>query len=486
MKLKIFPFLILLSLILADLLHAEEQTQKIIWHDAAYMQRQNQHDLPQLKKNRIIRALVVHSKTGFFVHKGKINGLDAEYLKHYEKFLNKDIKKEAEKIHIVAIPVSFDQLIPALLSGKGDIAAAMITMTPERKKQVNFATGGKMLVNELVVTHKNINNLQSLDDLADKTIYVVKGSSYVEHLQLLSQQLQAKGLKPVTIKQTDQYLTSEDILEMVNAGVIKITVVDDYRANIWAKVLPDIKIRDDLVVNTGGQIGWALRKSNPELQKSLNEVAKTVRKGSLLGNMLFNRFYKQSRWIKNPGIKSEREKFGRFVELFKKYGNQYNIDFYALIAQAYQESGLNQQLKSHRGALGIMQLLPSTAADKNVNINDIHLLENNVHAGAKYLAFLRRQYFSAPEISSLNKTLFSWAAYNAGPGNVRKMRRLAEKMGLDQNVWFRNVEIAAGRIIGTETVRYVSNIYKYYHAYLLLDETDARRKTDKSVIESTK
>ena len=98
---------------------------------------------------------------------------------------------------------------------------------------------------------------------------------------------------------------------------------------------------------------------------------------------------------------------------------------------------------------------------------------------------MRRQYFSAPEISNLDKILFSWAAYNAGPGNVRKMRRLTEKMGLDKNVWFRNVEIAAGRIIGTETVRYVSNIYKYYQAYLLIDKSDAKRKVDRSIIEKS-
>ena len=487
MKLKLHAFLIILgTLICAAVSHADEQAQDFMWSDVAFMNQQYTDDLPQLKKDRVIRALVVHSKTDFFVHKGKINGLDAEYLKHYEKFLNKDIKKEAEKVHIVYVPVSFDQLIPFLQAGKGDIAAAMMTITPEREKQVNFVTGGKMSINELVVTHKQMDNLQSLDDLADKTIYVVKGSSYVEHLQLLSRRLQAKGLQPINIKLAAEYLSSEDILEMVNAGMIKITVVDDYRANLWAKILPDIKVRDDLAINMGGIIGWAVRKSNPELQKSLNEVAKTVNTGTLLGNMLFNRFYKQTRWIKNPGIKSEMEKYGRYVDLFKKYGDKYNFDYYALIALAYQESGLNQKLKSHRGAIGIMQILPSTAADKNVNISDIQILENNIHAGTKYLDFLRRQYFSDPEISSLNKVLFSWAAYNAGPGNVRKMRRLAEKMGLNKNIWFRNVEIAAGRIIGTETVRYVSNIYKYYHAYLLVEAIDKQRKINMPVIELAK
>ncbi|RKZ94560.1 MAG: lytic transglycosylase F, partial [Gammaproteobacteria bacterium] len=162
----------------------------------------------------------------------------------------------------------------------------------------------------------------------------------------------------------------------------------------------------------------------------------------------------------------------KFIEVFKKYGDQYDIDHYKLIAQGYQESGLNQNRVSHRGAVGMMQLLPSTASDKNVDINDIGKLENNIHAGAKYMNFLRTRYFSDPDILPEDQIFFSWAAYNAGPANVRKMRNLAEKMGLDKNVWFKNVEIAAGRLIGTETVRYVANIYKYYSTYLLLEQKE--------------
>ncbi len=395
-----------------------------------------------------------------------------------------EIKKEAEKINIVYIPVSFNQLIPSLIAGKGDIAAAKMTITEERQKLVSFATGGKRLVNELVVTHKNAAALNSLEDLAGKAVYVLKGSSYVEHLASLSQQLVAKGLPAIIIKEAAEYLTSEDILEMVNAGVLAITVVDDFRAKLWAKVLPDIKIREDLTVNEGGQIGWAVRKDNPELQQDLIQHSQTIKKGSLLGNILFNEFYKTTRWIKNPGVEIERQKFGRFVDLFKKYGKQYHFDYHALIAQAYQESGLNQQMKSHRGAIGIMQLLPSTAADRSINIPNITILENNIHAGSKYLNFLRSTYFSDPAIPKFDQMAFSWAAYNAGPGNVRKMRGMAEKMGLDKNRWFKNVEIAAGRIIGSETVRYVSNIYKYYQAYLLIDEAESLKHELKSVAET--
>ncbi len=479
MKLINFASVFLL-LLLPLFCFAEEQSSKYLWSDIDLFNNSYTEDLSELKERRIIRALVVYSKTGFFVHKGSIRGLEVEYLKQYEKLLNKGIKKEAEKIHIVYIPVSFDQLIPSLLAGKGDIAAAMLTITEERQKQVSFATGGERKVNELIVTHKNSLTLNSLEDLAGKTIYVEKGSSYVEHLKSLNQELVAKKLPAIIIREAAEYLTSEDILEMVNAGVITITVVDDFEARQWAKVLPDIMVREDLVVNEGGMIGWAVRKDNPELQQDLNKAAQTIKQGTKLGNALFNRFYKNTRWIKHPGIASERQKFGRFVHLFKKYGKKYNFDHLALIAQAYHESGLNQKAVSHMGAIGIMQILPSTARDPAINIPKIEKLEDNIHAGSKYLNHLRKYYFSDPAISKFDQMVFSWAAYNAGPGNVRKMRRLTEKMGLDKNLWFKNVEIACGRIIGTETVRYVANIYKYYQAYLLMDEIDSRKQDLKS------
>jgi len=439
----------------------------------SYLDERYSDDLSTLKQRKIIRALVVPGRTDFYIKDGKITGLMVKLLDKYEKELNKGIKKEDQKTRIVYIPVDFDNLIPSLLAGKGDIAAGFLTITDERKKLIAFASGHSQSVNELIVTNRNSDtNLSNLEDLAGRNIYVVKGSSYIEHLHQLNAELTKKKLKTIKIIEAPAYLTSEDILEMINAGVIDITVVDDFKANLWAKVLPNIEVRDDLVVNGSGSIGWAIRKNNPELKKDLEAFAQKVKKGTLLGNIIFNQYYGRDQKLENLKLDKERKKYKKHVDIFKKYGNQYEIDHFKLIAQGYQESTLNHDQISHRGAVGIMQLLPSTAADKNVAINDIGKLENNIHAGAKYMNFLRTRYFSSPDIAPEDQIFFSWAAYNAGPANVRKMRNLAEKMGLNKNVWFKNVEIAAGRLIGTETVRYVANIYKYYSTYLLLEQKE--------------
>ena len=452
---------------------AEENDQVENKLGLSYLDARHKDDLTKLKEHKIIRALVVPSRTDFYIEQGQVKGAIVQLLDLYEKHLNKEIKKETDKTRIVYIPVNFDALIPFLLEGKGDIAAAALTITEERQEKVKFASSHSRKINELFVTHKNNKATYSkIDDLAGQSVYVLKDSSYVEHLKALNQQLIDKDLKPIKIIESEDHLTSEDILEMVNAGAVPLTVIDGYKAKVWAKVLPNIIVREDLILNEGGTAGWAVRKNNPELQASLNQFAQSIKKGTLLGNIIFNKHYGRDQKLKNINLDEERVRFSKFINLFKKYGEQYDIDHFKLIAQGYQESGLKQEMRSHRGAVGIMQLLPTTAADKNVNIPEIEQLENNIHAGTKYMDFLRNRYFSSPDISPENQIFFSWAAYNAGPANVRKMRALAEEMGLDKNVWFKNVEVAAGKLIGTETVRYVANIYKYYSTYLLLEQNN--------------
>jgi len=422
---------------------------------------------PEMLKKRYIRALVVYSKTDFFFEKGRARGIQTEYLNRYEKFLNKKIKNPADKIHIVFIPVTFSELIPALIAGKGDIAATFLTITPERKKKVSFATGGALKVNEILVSNRNATPIKKLNDLSGKSLYVLKNSSYIEHLEEINQQFKKDKLPAINIEIADDKLLGEDILQLINSGVKQYTVIDDFKALLWARILPNIKLNKNIVISKNNTVGWAVRKENAKLQQSLNQYAQTVKKGTLLGNMFFSSYFKNTQWIKNPNTDKEQKKLKKFIHLFKKYGKKYQFDHLALLAQAFQESGLDNSKKSHRGAVGIMQLLPSTARDKNVNIKDISGVEANIHAGTKYLAFVRDRYYSSPEISTSARFAFSWAAYNAGPGSVRKMRALAKKMGLDENKWFNHVEIAAGKIIGSETVDYVAHIYKYYIAYKL-------------------
>jgi membrane-bound lytic murein transglycosylase MltF len=427
-------------------------------------------DLPVMKQRKQLRALVPYSRSDFTIlANGQVQGMQVELLKQYADLLNKNMKREVDKIHITWIPTSFDRLLPDLLAGKGDIAAALLTVTPKRLEKVNFATAAQFIADEVVVVSKDIRGITSLKDLSGRDVYVLKGSSYEEHLRDINERWLSQGLKPIVIKTMDKRLLSEDILKMVQAGMLPITVVDDYKAHVWAKVLENMRVLDDVKIKTGNQLGWAVRKNNPVLLKSLNHFASTVKMGSLMGNMLFKRYFNEN-WIKRPLAEDEQSKVKKVIGVFAKYAKVYDYDVLAAVAQAYQESHLDQNRRSHRGAVGIMQLLPSTAASPNVGIADISSLDSNIHAGVKYLAFLRNHYFSSPDISEVDRLAFGWAAYNAGPAKVIKMRKLAKDMGLNPNIWFDHVELAAAKLVGRETVHYVRSIFTHYIAYRLIKE----------------
>lgn len=433
-------------------------------------------DLTQIRERKLLRVLVSYSKTNFFLEGGTPRGFEYELLHAYEQFLNRSVTKKYQHIKMVFLPVPFDQLLDTLQEGRGDIAAAGLTVTPEREKQATFTHPYIPSAHEIMVVNSTLENIDTIDDLANRMVYVLKGSSFVTHLEELNKRFAQRGKTPITVVESDPYLVTEDILELVNAGVLDSTVTDQHVAEAWAQVLPYVVVRKDIQINTGGRIAWAIRKENTELLAHLNTFINKHKKGSLVGNILFKRYYQNSKWIKNPLSEQEQKKLQNLTALFTTYADRYGFDWLAIAAQAYQESGLDHSKRSPAGAIGIMQILPSTASDKKVNVRDIHLLENNIHAGVKYLHFLRERYFSSPEIEPASRINLSWAAYNAGPAKINKVRAIARRRGFDPNKWFFNVEKIAAEIIGRETVDYVSNINKYYVAYRLYDEKKQKRE----------
>ncbi|MBI9076477.1 MAG: transporter substrate-binding domain-containing protein [Desulfatibacillum sp.] len=424
-------------------------------------------DLDQIRERGVLRVLISMGRTNFFFSDGKIRGFEFELMREFEKALNQDLEPGQRPVKVFFFPTPFDELVDSLDQGLGDVIAAGLTITPERNNRVRFTRPYIRNVKEVLVVNKSVKNLHSLEDLSGRQVYVQSGSSYVDSLEIINEILIAKNLSPVTIVQGDPTLTNDDILELVNAGAVKITVADSHVAQIWGKALPDIRVRENLAISKGGKIAWAVRKDNHQLRSRLNEFLQTHKKGTLMGNIFFDRYFLKTHWIKKSAMPREQEKLSPLEILFQKYGSEYGFDWLALAAQAYQESGFDHSKTSHRGAVGVMQIMPSTAADKWVSISDIENLENNVHAGVKYLSFLRERYFNSPEIAPEDRIFFAWAAYNAGPARINQLRREAALTGLNPNKWFDNVEKIAALHIGRETVEYVANVNKYYVAFRL-------------------
>ena len=261
---------------------------------------------------------------------------------------------------------------------------------------------------------------------------------------------------------------------MVAAGIIELTVAPRHTAETWARFLPELVPLPDVPLETGGGLSWLVRKGNPELKSALDAFVTKVRPGTLLGNIYYRRYFETAGALDNPLGHDDYQRFSRYAPLFRKYGAMYDIDWMLLAAVAYQESGMNPTRRSPRGAVGLMQVLPSTARTV-LGIADCLPLENNIHAGAKYLAHLRDTYFDDPQLEPMERMRLTLAAYNAGPYNIRKSRRRTAKLGRDPNVWFGHCELGTMQIVGRETVRYVSNISKYYLAYTMAQALECMR-----------
>ena len=434
-------------------------------------------DFDEMVKRRAIRVAVTFNRTHYFVDKGQERGITYEALKAFESDLNTELKTGNLKVHVVIVPLSRDLLYQALDSGTVDMVAAMVTVRPEAEKLVAFSEPTRTNVSEVVVTGPGAPPIATLDDLSGQRVFVRRTSFYRVNLERLNGQLKSRGKPPVVIEEAPDVLEDDDILEMVNAGLTPITVADDYLADFWKQIFTSLEVHRDVSVHSGGNLAVAFRKNNPKLRETVNQWIRKHGKGDAFRNVLERRYLKDVKYAKNAAASSERQKLATVVELFKKYGTRYDLDYLLMAAQGYQESTLDQNVKSPVGAVGVMQVMPPTG--KELNVGDIHKLEPNIHAGVKYMRFMIDTYFKDEPMDRLNKGLMAFAAYNAGPGRLRQLRREAAERGLDPNVWFGNVERIASERIGRETVTYVSNIYKYYLTYRLLsaqrDERDAAK-----------
>ena len=432
-------------------------------------------DLDGMAKRRRIRALVVRSRTAYFLEKGQQGGTSYEFLKAFEDDLNKRLKTGKLRVHVVIIPTSRDRLLPALNEGRADLAVAELTITPERERVVDFSEPFFRGVKEVVVTGPQSPNVAALDDLAGQEVFARRSSSYWQHLENLNRKFAAAGKPAVKLRPAPETLEDEDLLEMLNAGLFKIAVVDRYMALLWAKIFKGITPHEDVAVNEGGEFAWAFRKQSPRLKAGVDAFAKSHGQGTLFGNTIVKRYIGSTRFVKDATSPAEIKKFQALVDLFRTYAGKYELDALLVMAQGYQESRLDNSVKSRVGAVGVMQVMPATG--REMKVGDIRQLEPNIHAGVKYIRFMEDQYFANEPMDPVNKALFAFASYNAGPGRVRQLRRLAKQRGLDPNVWFNNVEVIAAERIGAETVTYVSNIYKYYLAYkLVVEDMEQRQK----------
>jgi membrane-bound lytic murein transglycosylase MltF len=400
-------------------------------------------DFDAMLKRRFIRVLVASSKTQYYVINGVQHGSSYEFLKAFEQWVNQKYPQQDKSLrfHVVFVPVSRDQIFPSLTAGRGDLAVGTLLITPERLKIVDFSDPRVTGVKEIAVTGPCSPGLHSLEDLSGQEVSVRKSSSHWEHLEALNEKFRGEGKALVKLRAAPEDLEDEDLLEMLNAGLLPIVVTDAYLPKIWQQFYTNIKANSDVMLSDSGQIAWAMRKNSPQLMAAVNLFVKTHKQGTEFGNSVIARYGQSARALKNAVAPGELKKFQETAAFFQKYAMEYNLDYLLVMAQGYQESTLDQNAKSQVGAIGVMQLMPPTG--DQMKVGDIRQEEANIHAGVKYIRFMVDRYFANEPMDETNKALFAFAAYNAGPGRIHSLREEAAKKGLNPNVWVDNVELVA-------------------------------------------
>ncbi len=281
-----------------------------------------QGDLDGMIERRVIRLLTVFSPMFYYLDGPEQRGIVYESALQFEKGLNRQLNRRHLQVRVVIIPIPRDELLSALVEGRGDIAAANLTITPERLETVDFSAPILREVSEIIVTGPAGEEVATLDDLAGREIHLRAGSSYWSSVERFNQQMIDLGKKPMRLIEAPAWFSDEGILEMVHAGVVPMTLIDRHKADFWAQFFDNIVLHPGVALRSGGEIAWAFRQDSPRLAERINEFVRRHRKGTLFGNVIFNRYLHEERWVRSPLDTPERARLEEISSLFRKYAGE--------------------------------------------------------------------------------------------------------------------------------------------------------------------
>src|SRR5215472_3598977 len=228
-------------------------------------------DLDAMVEAQNIRALVLYGLSSFFYVNGRPQGINYEALQDFERFVNQKLDTGRRHVQVTFIPVRPDQLEPYLNEGIGDLVAFPVAETPEREQQVAFSVPVETGMKQILVTGKDFGPVASLQDLSGKKVFVNPLTTYYGNLEKVNDSLRKQDKPPIRIESADKNLLDEDLMEIVNAGILPATVTITQRAKLWASVFHNITPQPSIVIANQQDLAWAVRKNNPKFKELVDE-----------------------------------------------------------------------------------------------------------------------------------------------------------------------------------------------------------------------
>lgn len=416
-------------------------------------------DLAQIRGSKTLRVLVNQSRNSSGDVKGQEIGVEYHRLQAFEDYLN---ARDGQKVAFKIIPKAKNQLLTALERGEGDLVAPGELLDTAGSRDVQASAPIVHDVPLVLVGIRGQRSFRHLDQLAGRTLSLPTGSAADEALHQLNRQLALRKLAPVKIEWVDPSLAVEDVLEMVQAGIYPLTLVEQPIAERWARVMPKLRLDRGLTLKTQGDINWFVRGDAAQLRTNIDDFLKHY-KPSPSQDVAFEKAYKNTYRVNNPLVRGNIQKLEQLRPVLQRHADAQGIDWLDLAALAFKESKLDPGAKGSGGATGLLQITPSAA--KRVGVANIQSPENNVRAAARYMALIQRKFFASPRVNERERMAFVLAAYNMGPERVQSMRQEARKRGLNPNQWFFQTERIAMEQGGANVVSFVNSVNKYYLAF---------------------
>lgn len=418
-------------------------------------------DLQQIRSSKVLRVLVNQSRNSSGEIKGEPVGIEYYRLRGLEHYLNARAG-DGQQIRLKIIPRAKEQLLGALQRGEGDLAAPGELLDPAVTGGVNSSAPVLDDVPLLLVGRKGERSYTRAEQLSGRTVALTSASAAGAVIQQLNQQLALRKRSPIKIEWVDSTLAVEDVLEMVQAGIYPLTMVERPIAQRWARVMPNLRLDNRVQLGQAQAMRWYVRRDATLLLATVDRFLQGYRAPENQ-DAAFERIYRRQYRVHNPLARKDRQRLNALRPVLQKHGEAQQIDWLNLAALAFKESTLNPAARGSGGAHGLMQITPSAA--QRVGVSDTGSVDGNVQASARYLALIRRKFFASPKINERERMAFVLAAYNLGPERVQAMRAEARKRGLNGNQWFFQTERIAMEQVGMGPVNFVNSVNKYFLAF---------------------
>ena len=421
----------------------------------------NARDLAQIRASKVLRVLVNQSRNSSGEVKGEPVGVEYYRLRALEHYLNARVG-DGQEIYLKIIPRAKEQLLGALQRGEGDLAAPGELLDPSVVRGVDASAPVVDQVPLQLVGRKGERSYSRVEQLSGRTIALTSASAAGPAIQVINQQLALRKRAPIKVEWVDPTLAVEDVLEMVQAGIYPLTVVERPIAQRWARVMPKLRVDSKLQLARPDAMRWYVRKDAPMFQAAVDRFLAGYRAPDNQ-DAAFERIYRRQYRVHNPLARKDRQRLESLRPVLQKHGGDQQFDWLNLAALAFKESTLDPKARGSGGAHGLMQITPSAA--QRVGVSNTATVDGNVQASARYLAMLRRKFFASPQLNERERMAFILAAYNLGPERVQAMRAEARRRGLNGNQWFFQTERVAMEQVGMGPVNFVNSVNKYYLAF---------------------